>query len=207
MERDFASVGLGAIFRSNEIDTLSLVALAAALTAAAARLMQGSRLSRKSQRVRQLLAVLGHALTMTSDGATIRVACRLYDRKTKRLLPYETWSMHRHADIYDPISVQGSESEKFVVVKAFRANWIDKNDVAIDGNYPSNVRVWHELKSVLAAPIRSLESADRETEPIGTLSCDSNKSLLESRFHDQAAEDMASVSAAYIYEILTGVSA
>ena len=74
----------------------------------------------------------------------------------------------------------------------------------IDSDYPANVRIWQELKSVLAAPIRSFESSDRETEPLGTLSCDSNKSLLESRFHDQAAMDMASVSAAYVYEILTG---
>jgi hypothetical protein len=204
MELDFASFGAGAIFFRSELDTLGLATLAVAFTAVAARLMQSSRSSRKSQHVRQLLAVLGHALTMTSDGATVRVACRLYDRKTKRLLPYETWSMHRHADTYDPIPCQGPDSEKFVVVRAFKGNWIDKNDVHINGDYPPDVRVWQELKSVLAAPIRSFESSDHETAPLGTLSCDSNKSLVESRFHDQAAMDMASVSAAYIYEILTG---
>jgi hypothetical protein len=206
MELDFASFGLGAILFRSELDTLGLATLAIGFTAVAARLMQSSRSSRKSQQVRQLLAVLGHALTMTSDGATIRVACRLYDPRSKRLLPYETWSMHHHADTYDPVPCQGPDSEKFVVVRAFKGNSIDKNDVHVDGDYPPNVRVWQELKSVLAAPIWSFESSDHTSAPLGTLSCDSNKSLQESRFHDQAAIDMASVSAAYIYKILTGGS-
>ena len=71
MELDFASFGLGAIFLRSELDTLGLATLAIGFTAVAARDMESSRSSRKSQPVRPLLAFLGHARSMTSEGATI----------------------------------------------------------------------------------------------------------------------------------------
>lgn len=185
---------------------LLLGTIAIVLTVVAYHSTRRFELDEKQRLTQHLLHSIGCALVVVTNGASIRVACRKYDRKTKRLKPYATWSSHEYPDSYEAVSCEGPDADKFVIVRAFKAKWVLCENIADNRTYPPGVHVWGELKSVLAASIRRLESSDQNVDVIGTLSCDSNKTLEESKFDHPVAKDMICACAATVYEILVGGS-
>src|SRR5579863_5787480 len=71
---------------------LLLGAVAVALTVVAYHSTRRFEFDDKQRLTQHLLHSMSCALVVVTNGASIRVACRLYDRKTKRLIPYATWS-------------------------------------------------------------------------------------------------------------------
>lgn len=92
------------------------------------------------------------------------------------------------------------DSNRFVIVRAFKERDVKAKNVAPSEVSGMPVAVWPELKCVIAAPIRDFN--DPQCKPLGTINFDSNRTLEEVHFEGKRAQEICRVYASSIYDLL-----
>lgn len=156
------------------------------------RLTSDARMSTAEQHVRQLLEIAVKTLTFAHKGKQleIRALCHLYNARTKMLDCYAFWGYNWHHDGAKPIPCEHELSRKFVIVRAFKDKDIKQENVPDDAVKGMPLEIWPDLKCVLAAAIRDYAEADSDTQVLGVINFDANRTLEQAHFDGAQAREI-----------------
>jgi len=164
-----------------------------------------SALSRKDV-ITKLLEAAAKALVLprSVERVPIRAFCHLADLKTKKLVPFCTWSLYPYPHYDALIPFEGRESEVFVISRAFQKGSVLAEELPanhIDLTPPDlRDKMWKNIRCVLAAPIRQFDISGSEV--LGTISFDSSHPLTSLGFDKPQAEQICILYASSIFELL-----
>ena len=158
--------------------------------------------NRKKRVVRKLLKAAIKTFASPDPKVKIRALCHTYDTKKDALVPYVAWDpVTWHKDFKSDIPCSHADSEKFVIVAAFRDGAPRKKNLTDAEVQNMPAEVWPELKCVLAAPIQDFDP-DAHGEKLGVINFDANRTLEEVNLDDERAAEVCRLYAATIYELL-----
>ena len=166
-----------------------------------------SRIKEALSNLMQVAARLS-ALRANLDVNQVRAFCHLYNKDLRKLIPYVMYTgirIHNDATVPIPCSGTSSQEDWFVISKAFRKNTYCCENVDWSAN-PDEIevarRIWRDVKAIAGHPIRP---RDRDSDPIGTVCCDSSKTAQEIGWaNDAELEDILALIADTVYKVLRG---
>ena len=148
------------------------------------------------------------ALRADLDVNQVRAFCHLYDKDLQQLIPYVMYTgirIHNDARVPIPCSGTSPQEEWFVISKAFRKNTYCCEDVDWDANIDEIEgarEIWRDVKAIAGHPIRP---HDKNSNPIGTVCCDSSKAAQEIGWAgDPDLQDILALIADAVYKLLRG---
>jgi hypothetical protein len=164
-----------------------------------------SALSRKDV-ITKLLEAAAKALVLprSVERVPIRAFCHLVDLKTKKLVPFCTWSLYPYPHYDALIPCEGPESQVFVIARVYQKGSVlaeELPDNHIDITPPDlRNKMWKDIRCVLAAPIRQFDMSGSDI--LGTISFDSSHPLTSLGFDKPQAEQICILYASSIFELL-----
>lgn len=163
------------------------------------------KLRKKADIIRKILSAQCKVLIKGAPaGAIIRGFCHTVSMDNRHLIPFACMSEIGQQDrqLTIPVDPKKPEDEWWVIVKAFRNQQFESNDVDwARENVSKKIKgqLWSEMKGIMAFPVQPLSDS---RGPIGTVDFNSNCSIEELGWKKRDYQQFMAAVADLIYAVL-----